>query len=63
VTLWFGGEAYCAPFLSLHTQPVEMRFNGKALSVSSRSDTSTGVGILQGLRKSKDWWKRQERDE
>ncbi|CAB1429045.1 unnamed protein product [Pleuronectes platessa] len=35
-----------APFLSLHTQPAELRFKGKALSVSSRSYTSTGVEVM-----------------
>lgn len=52
---------YSAPFLYLHTQTVELRFKGKALSVSSRS--YTGVSILGGYvrEKSEGYQKREEK--
>ena len=58
------GAGYSAPFLSMHTQPVELRFKGKALSVSARSYPSTGVGNLAGecRGESEVWQKREEGD-
>lgn len=42
-----GGALLYTYFSCLHTQPVEMRFKGKALSECCRSDTSTGVTIFR----------------
>lgn len=47
------GPVSCAAFFSGHTPSVELGFKGMGLSVSSRSHTAQGVGVLRAQARGK----------